>query len=122
MMSLPKPAIWIGSSLDDLRGFPRVVQRFIGYALEAAQLGGTHPDAKPLKGFAGAGVLEMVEDHDGQTYRAVYTVRFAGRIYVLHAFQKKSKRGIKTPRHEMVLVRARLRLAEQIHREWEAGS
>ena len=80
-------------------------------------MGGKHESAKPLKGFKGAGVLEIVEDHDGDTYRAVYTVRFAASVYVLHTFQKKSKRGIETPRHVMDLIRARLRAAEADHRE-----
>ena len=86
------------------------------------QIGETPPDTKPLKGFGGAGVLEMVEDHRGDTYRAIYTVRFATRIYVLHVFQKKSKRGIATPQKDIELVRARLRWAEQIHSgRWREG-
>lgn len=112
----PKPVVWVGSSLQDLRGFPREVQRTMGYALRVAQLGGKHPDAKPLKGFGGAGVLEVIEDHDGDTYRLVYTVRLEGRVYVLHAFQKKAKRGIATPKHEIDLIRSRLKEAEEIHR------
>lgn len=108
---------WIGPSLSDLRDFPEDVRRAFGQALFEAQLGGKHPAAKPLKGFGGAGVLEIVEDHDGDTYRAVYTVRLAGVIYVLHAFQKKAKRGIATPRHEMDLIRQRLRLAEEQHED-----
>ena len=75
-------------------------------------------DAKPLRGFGGAGVLEIVEDHSSGTYRAVYTVRFAGRIYVLHAFQKKSRSGIKTPKSEIDLVKARLRIAAELQEEW----
>jgi phage-related protein len=93
----PKPVFWVASSKKDLRKFPRGVRRTVGQALFDAQTGGKHPDAKPLKGFKGAGVLEVVEDDDGNTYRAVYTVKFAGVVYVLHAFQKKSKSGIKTP-------------------------
>ncbi len=116
---LPKPLRWIASSLTDLRAFPRAVQRSIGVALRAAQLGRKHESAKPLKGFKGAGVLEVVEDHDGNTYRSVYTVRFSNNVYVLHVFQKKSKKGIQTPKHVMDLVRARLRKAEQDHRERE---
>lgn len=112
-----KPLHWVASSLDDLRAFPRAVQRSIGVALRAAQLGGKHESAKPLRGFKGAGVLEVVEDHDGDTYRAVYTVRLAGNVYVLHVFQKKSKKGIQTPKHVMDLVRVRLRAAERNHRE-----
>jgi phage-related protein len=83
-----------------------------------AQQGGKHSHAKPLRGFGGAGVLEIVEDHDGDTYRAVYTVRLAGRVYVLHAFQKKSKAGIKTPKAEINLIKARLKRAEKEHAAW----
>ena len=86
-----------------------------GVALYAAQLVETPPEAKPLKGFSGAGVLELVEDHRGDTYRAVYTVRFATKIYVLHVFQKKSKRGIATPQKEIELIRARLKWAERLY-------
>jgi phage-related protein len=114
-----KPLHWIGSSLEDLRGFPRAVQRSIGVALRTAQFGRKHESAKPLKGFKGAGVLEVVEDHDANTYRAVYTVRFADSVYVLHVFQKKSKKGIQTPKHVVELIRARLRRAERDHRERE---
>ncbi len=84
-----KPLEWISSSRNDLREFPEDVQQSIGFALYRAQLGSKHPDAKPLKGFKGSGVLEVVEDFDGDTYRAVYTVKFEGVVYVLHAFQKK---------------------------------
>ena len=115
----PKPLHWLASSLEDLRSFPRAVQRSIGVALRTAQLGRKHESAKPLKGFKGAGVLEVVEDHDGNTYRAVYTVRFADNVYVLHVFQKKSKKGIQTPQHVVELIRARLRRAERDHRERE---
>jgi phage-related protein len=83
-----KPLRWVGRSLDDLRSMPPPVRRNVGYALQFAQAGTRHPSAKPLTGFGGAGVLEVVENDDGNTYRAVYTVRFAGAIYVLHAFQK----------------------------------
>jgi phage-related protein len=109
-----KIVVWVGSTRKELKAFPRPVQRAVGLALYAAQLGETPPDAKPLKGFGGAGVLELVEDHRGDTYRAVYTVRFATRIYVLQVFQKKSKRGIATPQKDIELIRARLRWAEQI--------
>jgi phage-related protein len=112
-----KPLRWIGSSLEDLRGFPEPVQHEIGYALYFAQLGDKHPRAKPLKGFAGAGVLEIVDDHDGDTYRAVYTVRLREAVYVLHVFQKKAKRGIATPPKELALVQRRLALAEAQHRQ-----
>jgi phage-related protein len=94
------------------------VVREIGHALYVAQIGGKHPSAKPLTGdkeFKGAGVLEIVEDHDGSAYRAVYTVKFAGAIYVLHAFQKKSKRGIATPKSDIELIKRRLRAAREHH-------
>jgi phage-related protein len=114
----PKPLFWIGSSRKDLKAFPRPVQRSCGFALRHAQEGSKHPDAKPLKGFQGAGVLEIVEDHDGSTYRAVYTLRFAGAVYVLHAFQKKSKKGIQTPKHERELIEKRLKTAEEHYETW----
>ncbi|MHB8412804.1 MAG: type II toxin-antitoxin system RelE/ParE family toxin [Candidatus Acidiferrales bacterium] len=113
-----KPVIWIGSTKADLSGFPEEVKDAIGYALYVAQQGGKHRDAKPLQGFGGAGVLEIVEDHGGDTYRAVYSVRLAGRVYALHAFQKKSKRGIKTPKAEIDLIKLRLRRAEEEHVAW----
>ncbi|OQW55334.1 MAG: addiction module toxin RelE [Proteobacteria bacterium HN_bin10] len=112
----PKPVVWIGSALRDLRAFPDVVRDTMGFALYLAQIGGKHDGAKPLKGFTGAGVLEVVEDHDGDTYRAVYTVRFASAVYVLHAFQKKSKTGVKTPKAEIDRVEKRLKAAEELHR------
>jgi phage-related protein len=102
----------------DLRRFPRRVRRTFGQALFDAQMGGKHPDAKPLKGFRGAGLLEVVEDHNGDTYRAVYTVQFAGVVYVLHAFQKKSKSGIKTPPEEIEKVRSRLKEAREDYAQW----
>jgi phage-related protein len=86
--------------------------------LSVAELGGKHPDAKPLKGFGGAGVLEVVEDYDRKTFRCMYTVRLQGRVYALHAFQKKSTHGIATPKRELDLVRQRLREAEELHRLW----
>src|SRR5437660_9132389 len=95
-MAGSKPTAWIGSSRDDLRSFPDEVRRVMGFAINDAQNGDEHPRAKALKGFGGRSVLEVVDDEDGDTYRAVYTVRFAGVIYVLHAFQKKSRRGIET--------------------------
>jgi phage-related protein len=110
-----KAVLSVGPTRRDLKAFPRPVQRAFGLALYATQLGETPPDAKLLKGFGGAGVLELVEDHGGDTYRAVYTVRFATRIYVLHVFQKKSKRGIATPQKDIKPIRARLRWAEQMH-------
>jgi phage-related protein len=99
-----------------LKEFPCEVTRSIGLALFFAQLGDRHPAAKPLQGFGGAGVLEVVEECRGNAYRAVYTVRFAKIVYVLHAFQKKSKRGIRTPMKEIELVRRRLRQAEEDYR------
>jgi phage-related protein len=113
-----KPVVWIGSTKADLTSFPEDVKDAIGYALYIAQRGGKHADTKPLRGFGGAGILEIVEDHAGETYRAVYTVRLAGRIYVLHVFQKKSKTGIKTPKPEIELIRSRLRRAEEEHARW----
>jgi phage-related protein len=110
-----KSVVWIGPTRKDLKKFPRLVQRAVGLALYAAQRGETPPDAKPLKGFGGAGVLEVVEDHRGDTYRAVYTVRFATKIYVLHAFQKKSKHGIATPQKDIELIQARLKWAERLY-------
>ena len=110
-----KTVVWVGPTRKELKTFPRPVQRAVGLALYAAQLGERPPDAKPLKGFGGAGVLELVEDHRGDTYRAVYTVRFATKIYVLHAFQKKSKSGIATPQKEIELIRARLKWAEHLY-------
>jgi phage-related protein len=102
----------MGSSLKDLRGFPEDVKDVMGFALRAAQSGGKHADAKPLKGHKGAGVLEIVDDFDGDTYRAVYSVKFKGAVYVLHAFQKKSKKGIATDKSDLELVEARLKSAE----------
>ncbi|MFZ0465535.1 MAG: type II toxin-antitoxin system RelE/ParE family toxin [Candidatus Acidiferrales bacterium] len=113
-----KPVVWIGSTRADLASFPEHVQDAIGYALYIAQGGRKHAEAKPLRGFGGTGVLEIIEDHAGDAYRAVYTVRLAGRIYVLHVFQKKSKTGIKTPKPEIELIRSRLRRAEEEHARW----
>ena len=120
MTELPgiKPVVWIGRSRTDLASFPEDVKDAIGYALYIAQRGGKHADAKPLRGFGSAGILEIIEDHAGDTYRAVYTVRLAGRIYVLHVFQKKSKAGIKTPKPEIELIRSRLKRAEEEHTTW----
>lgn len=106
-----KPVYWMGSSLDDLKSFPDIVQGDIGHALYLAPMGDKHDAAKPLKGFKGAGVLEIVENHDGDAYRAVYTVKLATRIYVLHVFQKKSKPGIATPQSDLELIKQRLKLA-----------
>ena len=112
-----KPVRWIASSRKDVRSFPAPVRNGIGHALYAAQKGENDPAAKPLKGFGGRGVLEIVTDHRGDTWRSVYTVRFEGAVYVLHAFQKKSKKGIATPKKEVDLVRQRLSEAERDYRE-----
>lgn len=104
------PLYWVGSSLRDMTEFPSGVQRSIGFALSAAQYGGRHPSAKPWKG-EGPGIVEVVKDHDGNTYRAIYTVRFADAVYVLHAFQKKSPHGIATSQRDIGLVKARLKMA-----------
>jgi phage-related protein len=114
----PKPVFWIGGSKTDLSSFPEDVKDAVGFALYDAQQGGKNADAKPLRGFGGAGVLEIVEDHDGDTYRAVYTVRFSECIYVLHVFQKKSKSGIKTPKAEIDLIKSRLKRAQEAHTAW----
>src|SRR5712692_5876050 len=107
-----KPLFWSGSSLNDLLAFPEAVKDKIGTALSVAQFGGKHPRSKPWKG-AGPGVFEVVEDHRGDTYRAIYTVKFTNTVYVLHAYQKKSPSGIKTPRRDVELVAQRLKLAQQ---------
>jgi len=110
-----KPVEWVGSSYKDFRAFPDLVQDVMGFALYQAQIGGLHQHAKPLKGFGGSGVVEIVEDHQGDSYRAVYTVKFGSAVYVLHAFQKKSRTGIKTPQEDIELVRRRLKVAENDH-------
>ncbi len=115
---VPKPVRWIGSSREDLKRFPDEVRRRAGGALWDAQIGEKSPFAKPLKGFGGAGVLEIVDDFDGDTFRAVYTVRFGGVIYVLHAFQKKSKRAITTPKPDIDLIKRRLQRAEEDYNLW----
>jgi phage-related protein len=111
-----KPVVWVGSSRKDLREFPDVVQDHMGYALYVAQQGGKHRDTKALAGFGGAGVVEIIKDYRGDAFRAAYTLRFRGAVYVLHAFQKKSKAGRETPRRDMELIRQRLREAERIAR------
>ena len=114
-----KPVRFVASAQSDLRRFPKEVRIVVGTALNAAQLGGKHKDAKPLRGFGGASVVEIIDDFDGSTYRAVYTVRFADVVYVLHAFQKKSKKGIETPKSDIDLIKRRLKLAEQ---DYESGA
>ena len=106
---------FVGSSRDDLKEFPDDVRQDIGFALYQAQCGGKSAVARPLKGFGGCGILEVRENHDGDTYRAVYTVKFANAIYVLHCFQKKSKGGIRTSLQDIELIRRRLRVAEEDH-------
>jgi phage-related protein len=112
-----KPVIWIGSSRRDLREMPQQVRRDIGQALYTAQQGVTDPAAKPLKGFGGARVMEIVERYRTDAYRAVYTAHFENAVYVLHVFRKKSKSGIATPKHEIELIRRRLAEAERHYRE-----
>lgn len=112
MQITEKPLAWIGSSYKDLMALPADVRRHFGFALSLAQAGDKHDAAKVLKGFGGAGVLEVVEDDADGTYRAVYTVKFAEAVFVLHCFQKKSKRGIETSKKDLDLVRERLRVAE----------
>jgi phage-related protein len=107
-----RPLDWVGSSKKDFLGFPARVKDEMGNALGLAQFGGTHPSAKPWKG-QGSGVFELVENHDGDTYRAVYAVRFKEVVYVLHAFQKKSPKGIKTAQVDVDLVARRLKIAQQ---------
>ena len=108
---------WIGSSHKDLMALPADMRRFFGYALSLAQAGDQHDAAKVLKGFAGAGVLEVVEDDVGGTYRAVYTVKFKEAVFVLHCFQKKSKRGSATPKEDMDIIHARLKVAQAFAKE-----
>jgi phage-related protein len=112
-----KPLYWVGCSKRDLRSLPGPVEDLFGYALYLAQDGKKHEQAKPLKGFGSAGVLEVVEDWDRSTYRAVYTVRFEGAVFVLHMFQKKSKRGAATPKADIDLIRERLKVAEKFAKE-----
>ena len=112
-----KHVLWVGSSKKDLMAMPDEVKSAFGFALYLAQQGKKLQNAKPLKGFSGAGVLEVVEDCLGDTFRAVYTVKIAENIYVLHCFQKKSKRGIETPKQEIDLIRDRLKMAQEHAKE-----
>jgi phage-related protein len=116
-----KSIVWIGSSRRDLKSFPAEVKDVIGYALYQAQVGRKASSAKALAGFGGAGVLEIVKDHQTDTYRAVYTVKFAEVVYVLHAFQKKSKKGIATPKSDIDLIRRRLKIAEEDYKMRQTG-
>jgi len=108
-----KAIVWVGSSLRDLRCFPDDVKDVIGYSLYQAQIGGRARSAKPLAGFGGANVIEIAHDYQTDTYRAVYTVKFSDLLYVLHAFQKKSKKGIATPKPDVNLIKRRLKIAEE---------
>ncbi len=117
----PKPVRWVGGSKEDLSAFPVAVRQRVGGALWEAQIGGKAPYAKPLKGFGDAGVLEIVDDFDGDTFRVVYAVRFARAVYVLHAFQKKSKRGVATPKAELDLIERRLRRAKEDYEQWTSA-
>jgi len=112
-----KPLYWVGGSKRNLLALPETVVHVFGYALYLAQTGKKHDQAKPMRGFGSAGVLEIVEDWEGNTYRAVYTVRLVESVFVLHVFQKKSKRGIATPKRELDMVRERWKAAEQMARE-----
>ncbi len=113
-----KLVIWVGASLRDLKALPGAVQTGIGRSLKQAQQGDKPAAAKPLSGFGGATVVEIKDNYDGDTFRAVYTVRFAERLYVLHVFQKKSQHGIKTSNQDIALIRTRLKAAEELHQDW----
>jgi phage-related protein len=115
----PKPVRWIASSKDDLSLFPDDVKRRMGGAIWEAQISGKARYAKPLKGYGG--VLEIVDDYDGDTFRAVYTVRFAKAVYVLHAFQKKAKKGIATPKADIERIDTRLAAAKKDYEQWVAS-
>ncbi|MFA7240581.1 MAG: type II toxin-antitoxin system RelE/ParE family toxin [Sulfuricellaceae bacterium] len=121
MADKEKSLAWIGSSKKDLMSLPPDVRKFFGHALDFAQHGDQHDAAKVLKGFGGAGVLEVVENDSGGTYRAVYTVKFAEAVFVLHCFQKKSKSGIATPKEDMDIIHARLKVAEVLAMELRDG-
>ncbi|AWK14732.1 type II toxin-antitoxin system RelE/ParE family toxin [Candidatus Fukatsuia symbiotica] len=116
-----KSLVWIGSSKKDLLELPQDIVKSVGYTLHFAQKGLTPPNVKPLSGFHGAGVLEVVENYDGNTYRAICTVKFASVVFVLHCFQKKSKKGIATPRADLDLIRTRLNTAQQIYEDMKNG-
>ncbi len=121
MANQEKQLIWIGSSKKDLMTLALDVRKFFGHALDFAQHGGQHEAAKVLNGFGGAGVLEIVESDIGGTYRAVYTVKFEGAVFVLHCFQKKSKSGIATPKEDMDIIRVRLKVAQALAKELRDG-
>jgi phage-related protein len=109
-----KPLYWVRSSKKDLLALPETVVHVFGYALYLAQAGKKHDQAKPMKGFGSAGVLEIIEDWEGNTYRAIYTVRFVESVFVLHVFQKKSKRGVAPPKKDLDLIRERWKAAERM--------
>lgn len=111
-----RPVVWVGRSKEDLLKFPEAVLRSIGYALHEVQFGDMPQSAKPLKGFRGASVLEIIDRHDTETYRAVYTVQFEDAVYILHCFQKKAKSGIKTPQQDMNMIQSRLKQALELSR------
>jgi phage-related protein len=116
-----KPLFWVASCKKDLLAFPPAVIDVVGYALHMAQHGDKHPDAKPLKGYNGAGVLEVIDNFDGDTYRAVYTVKFDGAVFALHAFQKKARKGIETSKADLDKINARLKVAEEAYKSWSTG-
>ncbi len=107
-----KPVCWVGSARDDLREFPAAVQRFCGQAILVAQAGGKASDAKPLKGFGGASVIEIVCRHEGNAFRVVYTTMYPDSICILHVFQKKSRSGFKTSLADIKAVKRRLKEVE----------
>ncbi len=121
MATQEKLLVWVGSSKKDLMALPADVRKFFGHALDFAQHSDQHDAAKVMKGFGGAGVLEVVENDIGGTYRAVYTVKFEETVFVLHCFQKKSKSGIATPKEDMDIIRARLKVAEVLAKELRNG-
>ena len=120
MAGAPRKPIWMGSSLKDLRAFPTEVRRDIGTALFWAQQGRMHAAAKPMKGSL-RDVIEIISDHDGDTFRAMYTTRIGDEVYVLHASQKKSKKGSATPQHELEVIESRLKAARQLHAQRRGG-
>lgn len=117
MKNFVKPLYWIGDSLKNLKEMPEEVQDMVGQALYLAQTGDKHRLAKPLKGFSGAGTLEIIEDCEGSTYRAVYTIKFVNAVYVLHVFQKKSKSGIATPKQDLELIDRRFKQVKEMHKK-----
>lgn len=114
-----KPILWVGSSKRDLMDMPPDIRADFGYGLHQAQIGEFPDSAKPLTGFGGASVIELMQDHKGDTFRAVYTVKFSDVIAILHVFQKKSKRGVETPKQDIELIRSRLKLALELYKDWK---